>query len=64
MKSLGAMIQQLDGLVDTADLSDWENGFVENVVERTGNGKATSMLTERQVDSVETIYKKHFGDAA
>lgn len=28
MMSISAMIEQLDGLRDTSDLTDWENKFV------------------------------------
>ena len=57
------MIQQIDALAGTNSVSPWETEFIENVVERTGNGKATAMLTEKQVAVVERIYRKHFGDA-
>lgn len=63
MKSIGAMIQQLDGLVDTRDLTEWENEFVTNIVEGTINGKLTRKLTEKQIDVVQRIYRRHFGDA-
>lgn len=62
MKSVGAMIRQLDGLADTADVTPWENEFIESVVEKTDCGKVTVTLTEKQVSAVEKIYRKHFGD--
>ena len=64
MKSLGAMIAQLDGMVDTNDLTDWENTFVSDVCTRTACGKVTTNLSEKQVDAISKIYRKHFGDAA
>jgi hypothetical protein len=39
--SLGTMIEQLDGLRDTTDLTEWETGFVNNIVETTTAQKRT-----------------------
>lgn len=61
MKSLGAMIQQIDGLRD-ADFTAWELEFFDSVLIRSKHGKETSKLSEKQVECVERIYKKHFGD--
>lgn len=58
--SVGAMIEQLSGLLGTADLSDWEQGFVENMVRESGGGMKTSRLSEAQVDKVEQVWRKHF----
>jgi len=63
MKSIGAMIQQLEPLVGTADLSAWEQRFVENIVLRSNNGMLTARLTEKQIERVSELYDKHFGDA-
>jgi hypothetical protein len=63
VKSIGTKIQQIDGLADTPDVTSWENEFIANVVEKTGCGKATAMLSERQIETVENIYRKHFGDS-
>lgn len=60
MKSLGAMIKQLSGLIDTDDLTDWENLFVTDVCEKTNDGGVTGTLSEKQVTTVERIFKKHF----
>jgi hypothetical protein len=58
--SIGTMLRQLAGMADTKDLSDWENGFLKNVLARTGDGARTSVLTEKQVERVEELWKKHF----
>lgn len=60
MVSVGVMVKQLGGLLDTEDLSDWENEFVGNVVDRTQEGEVTGTLSERQVTTVERIWRKHF----
>lgn len=39
--SLGAMLKQLAGLVDTKDVNDWENGFLKNVLAASDNGART-----------------------
>jgi len=59
--SLGTKIEQLDGLRDTKDLSEWEQGFVTSIIERyLLAGRDTRMLTSKQVDVIERIWGKHF----
>ena len=59
--SIGAMIEQLDGLRDTDDLNQWEQDFVTSVLERYLRArKDTRSLTEKQVEIIERIWKKHF----
>lgn len=60
MKSLGQMIKQLSGMIDTKDLNDWENRFVKNVVERTNCGQDTTCLSSKQSDIATSIHGKHF----
>jgi hypothetical protein len=59
--SIGAMLRLLAGMVDTKDLTDWENRFLKNVLERTGDLKRTSILTGDQLEKLQEIYEKHFG---
>jgi hypothetical protein len=59
--SLGTKIEQLDGLRDTNDLTQWEQGFVTSILERyLVAGRDTRMLSSKQVDAVEKIWSKHF----
>lgn len=58
--SVGAMIAQIEGLHDTADVTEWENGFIESVVTKTQSGKDTRGLSEKQIETVERIWRKHF----
>ena len=59
--SLGAKIEQLAGLRDTKDMSEWEQGFVTSILERyLLAGRDTRMLTSKQVDVIERIWTKHF----
>ena len=63
MKSIGAMVKQIAGLEGTDDVTKWENEFLVNIYARTANGEYTAGLSTKQVEIVERIYKKHFGDA-
>jgi hypothetical protein len=59
--SVGAMIEQLDGLRDTRDLSDWEEGFVTSILHRyLQAGRRTSSLSAMQVEKIEQIWQRHF----
>lgn len=59
--SLGTMIEQLDGLRDTRDLTDWEQQFVTHVLHRyLTAGKSTATLSGKQVEKIAQIYGKHF----
>jgi hypothetical protein len=63
MKSIGLMIDQLDAMLGTGDLTSWEEQFVSDLSERTHCGISTQSLSSKQVAAVESIYKKHFGDS-
>lgn len=60
MAAINTMVKQCAGLLDTKDISDWEQQFLSNVCERTRNGDNTSSLTEKQVETLERIWRKHF----
>lgn len=62
MKSIGAMIQQIDGLHDE-DFTTWELNFFDSVLVRSSHGKNTTKLSEKQVEVIERLYNKHFGDS-
>lgn len=57
--STTTMIRRLSGLLDTRDLSEWEQQFVRSLVEKLNAGKVTS-LTERQVETLERLHGRHF----
>lgn len=59
-KSIAAMVDQIAGMLGTADLNDWESGFVDSIIERIGDRKDTTRLSPRQVEIVERIWRKHF----
>ncbi len=59
MTSTTTMIRRLSGMLDTRDLSEWEQQFVRSLVEKLDAGKVTS-LTERQVETLERLHGRHF----
>jgi hypothetical protein len=60
MVRLTTMIRQISGLHGTNDLTSWEQKFVGRILSSTREGKDTTTLTDRQVDAIERMYKKHF----
>jgi hypothetical protein len=60
MASTNVMVKKCAGLVDTRDVTDWENRFLQSVIERSANGDHPERLTSAQVESLERIYEKHF----
>lgn len=59
MTSTTVMIERLSGMLGTADLSPWEQGFVRSLVERREAGQVTA-LTDKQVETLERLHDKHF----
>lgn len=60
MKSIGQMIAQLDGLSGTSEINCWEGEFIASVVEKTADGKDTTRLSDKQIDIVQRLYRRHF----
>lgn len=60
MKSLGQKLQQCSGLLGTRDLTQWEEEFLQGVMDRTEGGTSTSAVTDKQAGVIERIYAKHF----
>lgn len=58
--SIGSMIKQIAGMLGTGDLSTWEQSFVRSVVEQSNDGGDTSKLSDKQVEIVDSIFRKHF----
>lgn len=58
--SIGAKIKQLAGLIGTKDVTDWEDEFLSDVVGRTAEGDRTSMLSEKQIEVIDRLYRKNF----
>lgn len=62
MASVGNMIKRIDGLRGTKDVTPWEEQFIADMMERSDQGKRTSHLSGAQVEKIEQIFNKHFGD--
>lgn len=60
MKSVGAKVKQLAGLLGTRDVTEWEDGFIQSIVARTNEGEDTSRLSGPQLDTIERMWSKHF----
>ena len=59
--SIGTMLEQLDGLRDTNDLTQWEQEFVTSVLERYLKAKKDStVLSPKQVEVISKIWHKHY----
>jgi len=60
MPSVGTMLKQLEGMLGTADLSDWEQKFVANCLEQSDQGQHTPKLTGKQVEKIAQVWEKNF----
>lgn len=60
MKSIQQKVQMVCGLEGTSDVTLWESNFLASIYQRTNNGKDCSGLTEKQIETIERIYSKHF----
>ena len=60
MTSLNTMVTQLCAMVGTSDLSEWEAGFIDSIDDKTQGGKDTRGLSEKQAETVQRIWNKHF----
>lgn len=61
MASIGSMIEQIDGLRGTPDLTPWENEFVASVVVTYESAnKDSRVLSGKQIEVIARIFGKHF----
>jgi hypothetical protein len=60
--SIGVMIRTIEGLVGTKDVSEWEDNFIQSILRQSRHGTHTTSLTEKQIEIIERIHNKHFGD--
>lgn len=60
MPSVGSKLKQLEGLLGTKDLSEWEQRFVQNCLERSDQGRHTPELSGKQVEKIDDIWERHF----
>jgi hypothetical protein len=60
MTTHNTMVKRVSGLQGTHDVSDWEDEFIASIVEKTRGGDDTSRLSEKQIEVLERIFRKHF----
>ena len=60
MISTNKMLEKLAGLVGTTDVNGWENEFLTSILALTQNGKLPSVLSDKQVECMERIYRNLF----
>jgi hypothetical protein len=60
MTSIKTMLLQLEGLLGTKDLNDWEYNFVDSMMEKSQRGGVTATLSSKQVEVIGKIWSKHF----
>lgn len=54
-------ILKLSGLVDTKDLTPWQNDFIKSIVRWTKNGeKNIDVITDRQLEIIDEIHDRNF----
>lgn len=61
MTSTNSKIKLIAGLAGTKDVDARTSRFIEDMVEKTGNGARCGDLTEAQLQWIEDIHKRHFG---
>lgn len=54
------MLEKVEGLVGTGDLSRWEEEFVESLVSRREQGDTLTDLSAKQVEVLDRLHGKHF----
>lgn len=59
--SAATMIERLCDMLDSDDLTDEDVQFLVGVVERKNSGQVTT-LTGKQVETLDRLHSKHFGD--
>ncbi|WP_454752193.1 hypothetical protein [Cupriavidus necator] len=57
--STTTMIKRLEGLLNTRDLTSWEQDFVRKLAELAQAGQVTQ-LTGAQVDKLDELHGRHF----
>ena len=60
MTTINTMVKRIGALAGTNDVSDWEDDFILSIVEKTDDGDDTTGLTEKQIEVIERIHRKHF----
>jgi hypothetical protein len=60
MKSVREMIIDLDAARDVQNVSEWEDGFIGNMVNHLArNNQSTEKLSDKQVEVIDRLWRKY-----
>lgn len=60
MKSIQQMIVELDNFRGIDDVTEWEDGFIANMVRHLAqNAQSTEKLSDKQVEVIERLWRKY-----
>lgn len=60
MTAINTMVKRVSSLINTRDVTPWENEFIQRVVRQTSDGDNTTSLTAKQIDVLERLFSRHF----
>ena len=52
-------LDQIEGMLGTPDLTEWEQRFIESICARSWKN-STQNLSEKQLAIIDRIWEKHF----
>lgn len=58
--SIGKMIKSLLEMIGTGELTTYDQSFIRSAADQSNQGTDTSKLSDKQVEIVDTIFRKHF----
>jgi hypothetical protein len=58
--TLNTQVKRIAGLAGTTHVTEWEESFIESILEKTKQGDDTRSLTDRQITVIERLFKQHF----
>lgn len=58
--SIGKMVKSLLEMIGTGELTTYDQSFIRSAAEQSNQGADTSRLSDKQVEIVDTIFRKHF----
>jgi hypothetical protein len=60
MKSILQKLEQLSGLIGTADLNNWQAQFIRDNHARVVAANSSAALSEKQVETIDQLWQRHF----
>jgi hypothetical protein len=59
-RSVGSKLKMIQGLSGTSALTRWEESFIESCWAHSFQATKTSSLSDKQVETIDNIWRKHF----